>query len=489
MLEAAFLTGSPESAAAYEAANAAARRAVVEHFAKRSRPYSGATPGELAGMLAGEEVCPERGAPLEEVLAGVGESVLAHSIGVAHPACAGHLHCPPLVPALAAEVMISATNQSMDSWDQSPAATLVEERVVGWLCGLFGYGERGDGTFTSGGTQSNLMGLLLARDRYALENFGWSVREDGLPPEAGRFRVLCSEAAHFTVRQGAALLGLGERAVVPVATDGEFRVSPKALDGTLEELRADGLLPIALVGTAGTTDFGSVDPLAELAERAREHGLWLHVDAAYGGALALSERHRGKLAGIEQADSIAVDFHKQFYQPISASAFLVREGATLGLLRRHADYLNPEGDDESGVPNLVGKSLQTSRRFDALKLLVSLRTLGREGLAAMIEHTIEVAAGTARRIEEDPKLELASRPQTGAVVFRYRTEDPGISDAVNEGIRDSLLRSGEAVLARTRVGGRSHLKFTILNPRTTVGHVERILEKVRAAGARLEGGA
>jgi L-2,4-diaminobutyrate decarboxylase len=487
LLESLFLTGSPESASAYEAAISAARGATMDYFAGRPRPYSGATPGELAEALDEREMCPERGVPLEEVLREVGESVLEHSVGVTHPACAAHLHCPPLVPALAAEVLISATNQSMDSWDQSPAATMLEQKVVDWLRDLFAYGPAADGVFTGGGTQSNLMGLLLARDRYARERLGRSVKEDGLPPEAGRFRILCSEAAHFTVRQSAALLGLGERAVVPVPTDVDYRMSLEALDDALEELGRQGLLPVALVGTAGTTDFGSIDPLPELAERAEEHGLWLHADAAYGGALALSGRHRRKLAGIEEADSIAVDFHKQLYQPISCAAFLVKNGADFFLMKRHADYLNPEDDEASGVPNLVGKSLQTTRRFDALKVFVSLRTLGREGFEVMIDRTLEVAAETARLVAADPRLELAVRPEMGVVVFRYLPEERNRADGINEGIREALLRGSEAVLARTRVRGRSHLKFTLLNPRTTVGHVEEILEKVGELGERLEG--
>jgi L-2,4-diaminobutyrate decarboxylase len=485
LLDRNFLTGSSESATAYRDAMCTAHEVVLEHLASRSRPYSGAEPTGLADALAEQEVCPEAGVELREVLREVGGPVLEHSIGVAHPACLAHLHCPPLVPALVAEALISAANQSMDSWDQSPAATFVEQRVVGWLCDLLGYGAAGDGVFTSGGTQSNLMGLLLARDRYARERLGWPAQKSGLPPEAERFRILCSEAAHFTVRQSAALLGLGERAVVPVTTDGEHRMSPEALDEKLRELRRAGLLPVAVIGTAGTTDFGSIDPLPELAERAWGHGAWFHVDAAYGGALALSERHRGKLAGIEASDSLAVDFHKQFYQPISAGAFLLRERGHFSLMKRHADYLNPEGD---GVLNLVGKSLQTTRRFDALKLLVSLRALGREGFAAMIDHTLEVAAEAARMIREDPKLELANRPQIGAVVFRYLPEGDGSrADEINEEIRASLMRGGEAVVARTRVDHSSHLKLTIINPRTTVAHVAEILRRVRELGELLEG--
>jgi L-2,4-diaminobutyrate decarboxylase len=146
------------------------------------------------------------------------------------------------------------------------------------------------------------------------DRLNWSIQKLGLPKEANRFRILCCEISHVTIRQAAALLGLGDQAVVTVETDANYRLCPAALERKLAELQQQDLLPIAIAATAGTTDFGSIDPLPELAACAKAHGLWLHVDAAYGGALILSDRHRHKLAGIEAADSITVDFHKLFYQ-------------------------------------------------------------------------------------------------------------------------------------------------------------------------------
>lgn len=484
-----LLTGSQRSLGAYRAAMAIAQEIVEEHFATRPKPYSGASPEELKALLSEVEVCSEAGTELETVLRRVGALVLTHSVVVSHPTCVAHLHCPPLTPALAAEAMISAANQSMDSWDQSPAATLLEQCTVGWLCRLFGYSHASDGVFTSGGTQSNLMGLQLARDRYAQQRLGWRVQERGLPPEAGRFRVLCSEAAHFTIRRSAALLGLGEQAVVTVKTDDDHRMCLESLDRKLEELDRHDLIPIALVATAGTTDYGSIDPLPEISIRSEAYGVWLHVDAAYGGALMLSTRHRSKLEGIEASDSVAVDFHKLFYQPISCSAFLLRDGSNFDLIEHHSDYLNPETDDICGIPNLVTKSLQTTRRFDALKLFVSLRTLGRKAFAEMIDVTIDLARETSRLIAADPDLELVNQPQINAVVFRYcptQTASPELTNQINEGIRASLLKSGEAILARTRCNGFSYLKFTLLNPRTTLGDVETILKEVKQRGRELE---
>ena len=281
--------------------------------------------------------------------------------------------------------------------------------------------------------------------------------------------------------------------IVPVATDERRRMCPRALDRRLAEIRAQDRLPIALVATAGTTDFGSIDSLPALSTRAKAHGLWLHVDAAYGGALLLSSRHRAKLAGIEEADSIAIDFHKLCYQPISCGAFLLRDGSRFDLMRLHADYLNPADDEAAGIPHLVTKSLQTTRRFDALKLFVSMHHLGRRAFADMLDSTIALATDVARLIAAHPSLELAHQPELNAVVFRYL---PGHAPAgadraawanrVNRGIRTALLRSGRAVLAQTRVVDLTYLKLTLLNPRATPAHIEGILDMVCQLGAQLE---
>ncbi|MEQ8540622.1 MAG: aspartate aminotransferase family protein [Coleofasciculus sp. D1-CHI-01] len=481
-----FLGNSGDSIAAYQDAIATAQQVVIDYLANQTRPYSGVNPDELARILATRETCPEQGKQLREILNYTGETILNNSVVVSHPTCIAHLHCPPLIPALAAEVLIAASNQSMDSWDQSPAATLLEQQVINWLCQLFGYEQTSDGIFTSGGTQSNFMGLLLARDRYLRDRFNWSVQQQGLPPDASRLRILSSAVSHFTIRQAAALLGLGEQAVVPVETDSNYRLCPHALTHQLAQLDQQNLLPIALVGTVGTTDFGSIDPLLELAAIAQNHGLWFHIDAAYGGALIMSDRHRHKLTGIEFADSIAVDFHKLFYQPISCGAFLLKDRSEFNAIALHADYLNPQTNVEAGIPDLVTKSIQTSRRFDALKLFVSLQTLGRKGFANLIDTTIDLAVQTAQLIDAEPNLELVNHPTINAVVFRYCSQHPSSSNSINRQIRTTLMENGEAVLAQTQIGQQIYLKFTLLNPKTTVDNIRQLLHQIQHLCHQLE---
>ncbi|MEO1466030.1 MAG: pyridoxal-dependent decarboxylase, partial [Cyanobacteria bacterium J06633_1] len=207
-----FLTDSPQSIAAYREAMVTAQEAIIEAFTSQNQPYSGVNPQDLVKTLATIEPCPEFGNQLQIILKNISENILKNSAIVSHPTCIAHLHCPPLLPSLAAEVLISASNQSMDSWDQSPAATLLEQQLINWLCNLFGYDAGCDGVFTSGGTQSNFMGLLLARDAFALHKLNWSIQQQGLPPEFPRFRIICSEVSHFTISQAASLLGLGQQA-------------------------------------------------------------------------------------------------------------------------------------------------------------------------------------------------------------------------------------------------------------------------------------
>ena len=473
-----FLGPGPAARAAYARAMALARDQVLEQLAPRSQAWRGTPPAELHARFAALDPCPEDGEPLAAVLQWAGAQVLADCVAVQHPLAMAHLHCAPLLPALAAEAMLSAANPSMDSWDQAPAPTHLEQRLVQWLGQCFGMGAEADGIFTSGGTQSNFCGLLLARDRACRRAWGTDVQHSGLPPQASRLRILCSAVAHFSVQQSAAILGLGHDAVVPVATDAARRMDADALAAAVKALRAQGLLPFAVVGTAGTTDFGSIDPLRDLARVAVDEGLWLHVDAAYGGALVLSSRLRPLLQGIEHADSLTVDFHKLFWQPVSASALLVRDASAWDSLRLHADYLNPEDDD---TPDLVTKSIQTTRRFDALKVWVSLRTLGRRHFAEMIERTVDLAQAVADCIDADPAFERMAPVAINSVVFRC-VDGPWSAqhtDHVNAVVRHRLLHSGRALVGRTRVDGRCCLKFTLLNPATTLDDVQRLLADIR----------
>ncbi len=449
------------------------------------QPYNGQGAASLAALI-NREILPETGGSWEQILNQL-RTTISNSVAVTHPYTAAHLHCPPLLPALAAEVVISALNQSMDSFDQAPIATVMEQKLIRWLCDEVGLPQTADGTFTTGGSQSNYMGLLLARDAFLSAHLNWSAQKLGLPAEARRLRILCSEVAHFTVEKSASQLGLGTDSVVRIEVDGQFRMRPDRLRASLEALREQALLPFAVVATAGTTDFGSIDPLKHVASIARSAGAWFHVDAAYGGALLFSKVHRDQLQGIEAADSLSIDFHKLLWQPIPCSAFLLRDRRHFESMELRADYLNPEAHEDQGIPDLVTNSLLTSRRFDALKLWISFQSLGREKLAAMIERTMHLANHAADIVRATPKLELLHSPGLSTIVFRYVPSRAEVdADELNSQLRQHLFDRGIAVIGQTRVRGRQCLKFTCMNPAVSEDQMKALVSIISDHGERLE---
>lgn len=454
---------------------------VVRRVAAVDRPSTGITPAELAPLVDGVDLdrpLGDAGAALDEL-----EDVyLRDAVWFHHPRYLAHLNCPVVIPALLGEAVLSAVNSSLDTWDQSAGATLIERRLIDWTAARIGLGPDADGVFTSGGSQSNLQALLLAREEACAAATTPAARLDLLP----RLRVLTSVAGHFSVQKSAKLLGLAPDAVIAVPTDARRRIRPAAVREEIARCRAAGLVPMAVVGTAGTTDFGSIDPLADLAEVCAATGVWLHVDAAYGCGLLVSPTRRHLLDGIERADSVTVDYHKSFFQPVSSSALLVRDRRTLRHATYHADYLNPARMVEQQIPNQVDKSLQTTRRFDALKLWLTLRVMGPDALGELFDEVVDAAADAWQLVSEDPRFEVVTRSQLSTVVFRYLPTGPGreLADAANLYAREALAASGLAVVAGTRVDGRHFLKFTLLNPATTVDDVGHVLELIAGHAGR-----
>ncbi|RAG80994.1 pyridoxal-dependent decarboxylase [Streptacidiphilus pinicola] len=446
---------------------------VARHVAAAQAPFTGVSPRALAREFAPVDL----DAPLGDADAALDELdrlYLRDAVWFHHPRYLAHLNCPVVLPALLGETVLAAVNSSLDTWDQSAGGTLVERRLIEWTAGRIGLGPLADGVFTSGGTQSNLHALLLARD----ETLGGDLTR--LP----RLRILASEAAHFSVVKSARLLGLGAGAAVAIPADERRRMDPEALERELEACRRAGELPMAVVATAGTTDFGSIDPLPAIADVCARHGVWLHVDAAYGCGLLVSPTRRDRLTGIEHADSVTVDFHKSFFQPVSSSALLVRDAATLRHAGHHADYLNPKRLADRGIPNQVDKSLQTTRRFDALKLWLTLRIMGADGVGALFDSVLDLAAEGHALLARDPRFQVVVEPQLSTLVFRWQPPhapgDPALVDAANLHAREALAADGAAVVAGTVVDGRHHLKFTLLNPATTRGDLAAVLDLLDA---------
>ncbi|MFD6419812.1 pyridoxal phosphate-dependent decarboxylase family protein [Streptomyces sp. NPDC060194] len=449
---------------------------VAAKLAATDRPFTGTGVDELSRVVAAidlDQPLGDTSAALDELE----EVYLRDAVYFHHPRYVAHLNCPVVIPAVVAEAVLSAVNSSLDTWDQSAGGTLIERKLIDWTATRIGYGPGGDGVFTSGGSQSNLQALLLAREEQA--------SSDDPRRDLSRLCVLASEVSHFSVRKSAKLLGLGPDAVVSVPVDRDKRMHLPSLAAALEACVAEGNVPMAVVATAGTTDFGSIDPLPGIAALASSFGAWMHVDAAYGCGLLASPTRRHLLDGIELADSVTVDYHKSFFQPVSSSALLVRESTTLRHVTYHAEYLNPRRTIEERIPNQVDKSLQTTRRFDALKLWMTLRVLGADGVGALFDEVVDRAEQGWHLLDADDRFEVVVRPQLSTLVFRYVPRDLGVVDPAavdraNLYARKALFASGEAVVAGTEVGGHQYLKFTLLNPETTVDDLAAVLDALAA---------
>ncbi|MGW3246401.1 pyridoxal phosphate-dependent decarboxylase family protein [Streptomyces sp. NPDC001070] len=432
----------------------AALRALEAGAAARGGPLPAGGP-EAVALRVREvlgQVLPEDGTGAAEALCALVGVVTEGAADPADPLCAAHLHCPPLGAAVAADLAASALNPSLDSWDQAPAASVLEAAVTGALARLVHPGAAApDALITTGGTESNQLALLLARE--------------GAPG----VRVVAGANGHHSVARAAWLLGMPAPVVVAtprgVLAPDRVRAALAAVEG-----------PALLVATAGTTDSGDIDPLPELALAAREYGARLHVDAAYGGPLLFSDLEAAKLTGLGEADTVTLDLHKLGWQPVAAGVLAVREAALLRPLDHRADYLNAADDTEAGFPDLLGRSLRTTRRPDVLKIAVTLRALGRRGLAGLVDAVCDHARHLADLVDRHPELTLRARPAVSTVLFR----PTGATDDDVAAVRRRLMLDGRAVLGRARADGRLWLKATLLNPTTTPNDLEALLTLVCA---------
>ena len=438
--------------------------------------FSGIDPYVLRKKIESLPLLPEEGDGWDKTLESLKTSVLPDMLRTWSPCYMPHLHSPALIESIAAELIISAFNQSMDSWDQGPAATEMEVKVIKELCALFGYSD-GDGTFTSGGSQSNISALIALRDKYLQEN-GWDAKKHGLPSDFQKLRIYTSEISHFSFDKGAHMAGLGYEAVVKLPTDSLMRIDTEKARKIIGEDYKEGLKPFLIVATIGTTDFGSIDNVEELRKIADEYGAYLHADAAYGSGAVLSS-YAERLGNLSLADSITVDFHKMFLLPISCSTLLVKDRNTLETFQLHADYLNREEDEEEGYINLVGKSMQTTRRFDVLKVYVTFRTRGKDGMREIMDKAIDNAAYFYSRIADDSTFIAPVPPMLSSVVFATAG-----GDDENKAIRKALMKEG-IIIGQTVFDGRTMLKFTLLNPSINHTTLDRIIDRIRTLSKSL----
>ena len=440
---------------------------------KDESAFSGINPYLLREKIKELGFLPEKGLGFDKTLEKVENTILPNLLRTWSTKYMPHLHSPALMETIASELLIATFNDSMDSWDQGPAATEVEVSMIDGLKRLYGYGDEADGTFTSGGSQSNMSAIIGARDSYCMRVLGWDVKKKGLPDEWRKLRLYTSEISHFSMDKSCHILGLGYDAVRKIPVDRFCRIDIRAFERMLEEDREAGLLPFCAVATIGTTDFGSIDSVAGMRALCDRYGMHLHADAAYGSAAIMSGKYRSRLGDLSLCDSITVDFHKMFLLPISCSVVLVKDKSLLEPFELHADYLNREEDEEDGYINLVGKSMQTTRRFDALKVFMAFQTRGKDGYDEIVTRLIDNASLFYSMIRDDDDFITSIEPELSSVVFALNA-----SDDCNRKARRALLEEG-TVIGQTVMNGRVMLKFTLLNPRLTQKDFEEIISALK----------
>ena len=487
-MEELFLTCEKSNKKTYKKLIKQTATAIADAFVNESA-YSGPTPDELKKIVRQDSILPEHGLGWDKVFQLTKEKVLPNLLRTPSTEYMPHLHGPSLLETIAAETIISTFNQSMDSWDQSPVATEIEVETIRHLCKLYGYDEsNADGVFTSGGSQSNQTALLLARDWYCNKHLNYDVKKYGLDEKTSKLRMYTSEISHFSMEKSCHIMGLGYKSVVKVPVDKKKKMDINALRSLIDADLKAGNIPFLIVATVGTTDFGSIDPLEELSQLAHEHNMWLHADAAYGSGVIMSDKYRDRVSGLKLCDSITVDFHKMFLMPISCSAVLLKDGSTFDALTIHADYLNREEDEEDGYTNLVDKSMQTTRRFDALKVWMSFQTRGRDGWSKIINTSMDNAAYFYSRLITDENFAVITEPEISSVVFRYKGCDNSLSgealDEINKKVRRTLIHEHGTIIGQTVSDGRVCLKFTLLNPRITHKKLDELKDLIKTLAVK-----
>jgi glutamate/tyrosine decarboxylase-like PLP-dependent enzyme len=452
-------------------------RWLVEHFTTLPEQALGrrASRAEMEALL--REPPPEPGTDFGQVLEQFRERVLPYFVRVSHPRFLAFIPGAPAFPAVLGEWLCAGLNCFAGVWAEAAGPTQVELVVLDWFKEWLGYPATAGGVLTGGGSEATLTALVVARDRLAAE-------------ERGRAVLYGSDQRHWSVDRAALVIGLRPEQVrtVPAAADG--RLVPAALARAVGQDRRVGLLPWAVVASAGTTNTGAVDPLAAVADLCREEALWLHADAAYGWPAVLVPEGRTLLTGIERADSITLDPHKWFGQPFDVGCLLVRDGRLLGeTFAQRPDYMEDVAAADDEV-NFCDQGLALTRRFRALKLWLSIKVLGIGWFRALVRHGGRLAELADLLLRQAGTFEVLSPPRLGVVCFRYvpgmgRSDDE--LDRLNRAILEDVRAGGRAFLSSTRVGGRLALRFCFVNWRTTAADVEAVVRLLAESGTRLGG--
>ena len=429
------------------------------------RPWEGGTRRELEPLL--REPAPVEGRPLDDVLARAVADILPRAGRIDHPRFFAFVPSSPLWPSILGDWLATGFNVFQGTWLESAGPSQVELVVVDWFREWLGMPAGAGGLFTSGGSAANLGAVVAAREAAGA-------------PE--RPAVLLGDQGHSSLERAARIAGVRPEGVRKLPADDGLRLTPAAVREGLRRAREEGLTPICVCASAGATNSGAVDPLDELSAQAREEGVWMHVDAAYGGFTVLTDDGRRALRGIEAADSVTLDPHKWLFQPYEAGCLMARDVRRLeAAFRILPEYLQ---DTELGMEhvNFADRGLQLTRRFRALKVWTTVQAVGVRALGEAVEAGMALARRAGERIEASPTLELLSPPSLGIVCFRARPPGGGLDEAgleaLNRAIQDRVVEEGTAMMSSTRLRGTYSLRLCILNHRSRWDDVASTLDRI-----------
>lgn len=448
---------------------------------------SSVKPGEVRDRLPQEP--PERSEPMEEVLKDFDTIIMPGVTHWQHPNFFAYFPANTSGPSILAEMLSSALGINAMVWQTSPAATELEETVMGWLRRMLGLPDGFRGVIQDTASTATICALLCAREKTS----GFEINEAGFIGRArgAVMRVYTSMEAHSSVEKGAKIAGFGRENVVRVPVDERYAMDPAALEEAIERDVSAGHIPCCICATVGTTSSTALDPLRPIGEIARRYDLWLHVDAALAGSAAILPEKRSMLDGVEMADSFVFNPHKWLFTNFDCSAFFVRDPETLiRVFSIDPEYLKTRRDSE--VTNFRDWGIQLGRRFRALKLWFVIRYYGAEGLRERLRAHLALAQEFASWVEKDPHYELMAPVELNTICFRFRPRGARLSEeeleTLNRGMMDEINAAGAIYITHTRLGGRFCLRVSIGQTYTERRHVEHAWKVIGEQAARMRSG-
>jgi glutamate/tyrosine decarboxylase-like PLP-dependent enzyme len=441
----------------------------LEHIEER-RVFPDVEPATVNALFT--ESLPQEPLSPANVLHELEEKLLPYCTHVGHPGYMGLITPSPTPIGVVADFICSAINQNVGAYSIGPSAVAMERQVVRWLTGLCGYDEKAGGNLTSGGMTANFLGLKVGRDAVS----GDRAQHEGI---RDRWAVYVSEERHISVDKAVDAIGLGRSALRALPTNAQFQLRIDALEQALAEDKKNGIRPMAIVGVFGTTNTGAVDDIRVLRQIADREGMWLHVDAAYGGGMLLSHEWSMRNRGLNLADSITIDPHKWFYAPLDAGAIVVKDEARLtASFGMKPSYLTDELDKANERYQYYVHGFEQSRRFRSLKVWMSFKRYGARQIGEWVDNNVRQAKHLYRMVETDSEFEPASNPPMSAICVRFKS--PALNDKESKELHAEVAKrveqGGRFWISTTELKGKTWFRINPVNFRTRKEHMDELFQ-------------